>query len=52
LAVAFALCAEDEAALEALERAVENGFPAALIGQEAEFESLRASPRFERIVAH
>ena len=52
LAVAFALCAEDEAALEALERAVENGFPAALVGQEAEFESLRASPRFARIVAH
>ncbi|HVR30584.1 MAG TPA: protein kinase [Thermoanaerobaculia bacterium] len=51
LAVAFALCAEDEAAFEALERAVENGFPAALVGQEPEFESLRASPRFERIVA-
>ncbi|MGB3565189.1 MAG: hypothetical protein WBC09_19210, partial [Thermoanaerobaculia bacterium] len=50
LALAFALCGEQERALEALEKAVEAGFAAELIAIEDEFESLRDSSVFKDLI--
>ena len=49
LAYVFALCGEEEPALEALERAVELGFSAQLIRKEDEFAPLRHLARFQAL---
>jgi TolB-like protein/Flp pilus assembly protein TadD len=49
LAYVFALCGEPEAALEALERAVELGFSAELIHKEDEFAPLRGLEGFQAL---
>jgi Tfp pilus assembly protein PilF len=50
LALVFALCGEQQQALEALDKAVELGFAAELIAIEDEFESLRGLPEWEELV--
>jgi TolB-like protein/Tfp pilus assembly protein PilF/predicted Ser/Thr protein kinase len=50
LALPFALCGEQEAALEALDKAVELGFAAELIAIEDEFESLHGLPGWEELI--
>jgi len=46
LAYIFAMCGENDAAMDAIRRAVELGEPADLIRQEDEFRALRSRPEF------
>jgi Flp pilus assembly protein TadD/TolB-like protein/predicted Ser/Thr protein kinase len=50
LAYVYALCGEEDAAIEALTRAIALGEPAELISQEDEFRSLRDRPDFQALV--
>jgi len=51
LAYIYALCREDDAAVEALARAIDHGEPIELIRQEDEFRSLRDRPDFQALVS-
>jgi tetratricopeptide (TPR) repeat protein/TolB-like protein len=50
LAYVYALCGEEDAAIEALKRAIALGEPAELISQEDEFQSLRHRSDFRALV--
>ena len=50
LAYIFAMCGEDDAAMDAIRRAVELGEPADLIRQEDEFRALHSNPEFIALV--
>jgi TolB-like protein/tetratricopeptide (TPR) repeat protein len=50
IAQAFALCGEEERALDVLEEAVPLGYPPAYLRLEDEFKSLHSNPRFEVLV--
>ena len=50
LAYIFALCGDDDAAMEAITRAVELGEPADLIREEDEFRALHTRPEFIALV--
>ncbi len=50
LAYIFAMCGEDDDAMEALRRAVELGEPAEIIRQEDEFRALHSLPEFMALV--
>jgi len=50
LAYIFAMCGEDDAAMDAISRAVELGEPADLIRHEDEFRALHARPEFIALV--